>query len=113
MKQLFSAGVVIFRMCDSNREYLLLHYSHGHWDLPKGKIENGEEIAIGAHVWTTNGFSSHADQPILLDWIKQAAPKHLVLVHGEDKILDVFADRIRDELSIESHVAKLGETIDV
>ncbi len=42
MKQLFSAGVVIFRMRDSNREYLLLHYPHGHWDLPKGKIEKGE-----------------------------------------------------------------------
>ncbi|MCK5245249.1 MBL fold metallo-hydrolase, partial [Candidatus Bipolaricaulota bacterium] len=73
----------------------------------------GEEIAVGAHVWTTNGFSSHADQPILLDWIKGAAPGKLILVHGEDDILDVFANRIREDLSIEAHVAKLGETIDV
>jgi len=73
----------------------------------------GEEIAVGAHVWTSNGFSSHADQPILLDWIKKAAPSNLILVHGEDEILDVFADRIRQDLSIDSHVAKLGETIDV
>lgn len=73
----------------------------------------GEEIAVGAKIWTTNGFSSHADQPILLEWIKEAAPERLVLVHGEDEILDVFADRIREDLSIESHVAKLGETIDV
>jgi len=73
----------------------------------------GEEIAVGAKVWTTNGFSSHADQPILLDWIRQAEPKHLILVHGEDEILDVFANRIRQDLSIESHIAKLGETIQV
>ena len=73
----------------------------------------GEEIAVGAKVWTTNGFSSHADQPILLDWIRQAAPGKLILVHGEDEILDVFANRIREDLSIESHIAKLGATIEV
>jgi metallo-beta-lactamase family protein len=73
----------------------------------------GEEITVGAHIWTTNGFSSHADQPILLDWIRQVAPKHLVLVHGEDEILDVFVDRIREELSIESHVATLHESMEI
>lgn len=73
----------------------------------------GEEIAVAARVWTTNGFSSHADQPILLDWIRRASPNRLVLVHGEDEVLDVFAERIRHDLSLESHVAKLGETIEV
>jgi metallo-beta-lactamase family protein len=73
----------------------------------------GEEIAVGAHIWTTNGFSSHADQPILLDWIKSAAPSKLILVHGEDDTLDAFATKIQTELSVESHVAKLEETIEV
>ena len=73
----------------------------------------GEEIAVQAKVWTTNGFSSHADQPILLDWIGRAAPKHLILVHGEDDTLDAFAERIRQDLSLESHIAKLGETIEI
>jgi metallo-beta-lactamase family protein len=73
----------------------------------------GEEIAVAARVWTTNGFSSHADQPILLDWIRRAEPNRLVLVHGEDETLDAFAERIRADLSLESHVAKLGETIEV
>jgi bis(5'-nucleosidyl)-tetraphosphatase len=27
---------------NSEPEYLLLHYSAGHWDFPKGNIENGE-----------------------------------------------------------------------
>ena len=73
----------------------------------------GEEIRVGATIWTTNGFSSHADQPILLDWIQQASPKHLALVHGEDDTLDAFASKIRADLSIDAHVAKLGETIEV
>jgi metallo-beta-lactamase family protein len=32
----------------------------------------GEEIRVNAQVWTVNGFSAHADQPILLDWLKEA-----------------------------------------
>ena len=73
----------------------------------------GEEINVAATIWTTNGFSSHADQPILLDWIRQAEPKHVFLVHGEDDTLDAFASRIREDLSIEPHIARLRETVEV
>jgi len=73
----------------------------------------GEEVAAAARVWTVNGFSSHADQPILLDWIRQAAPKHLILVHGEQETLQAFADRIRQDLSLESHIAEWKETIEI
>jgi len=73
----------------------------------------GEEVAVGAHVWTVNGFSSHADQPILLKWIEKANPKHLVLVHGEEEVLRAFQDRIRQDLSLESHIAAPQETIEV
>ncbi len=38
----FSAGFVVFRENNNQREYLLLHYPHGHWDLPKGKMEKDE-----------------------------------------------------------------------
>lgn len=38
----FSGGFVLFNVKNGVREYLLLHYPHGHWDLPKGKIEKGE-----------------------------------------------------------------------
>jgi 8-oxo-dGTP pyrophosphatase MutT (NUDIX family) len=40
-----SAGAVIFSF-DSvlgKIEYLLLNYAAGHWDFPKGNIENGED----------------------------------------------------------------------
>ncbi len=42
MQRLFSAGIIIFYERAGKREYLLLHYAAGHWDLPKGKIEKGE-----------------------------------------------------------------------
>lgn len=38
----FSAGIVLFRLEDRLRKYLLLHYQGGHWDFPKGHIEEGE-----------------------------------------------------------------------
>ena len=38
-----SAGAVVFYMGENSEpEYLLLHYSAGHWDFPKGNIEAGE-----------------------------------------------------------------------
>ncbi|MCD6415018.1 MAG: NUDIX domain-containing protein [Candidatus Diapherotrites archaeon] len=37
-----SAGAIVFRGGEK-REYLVLHYEEGHWSLPKGKIEPGEQ----------------------------------------------------------------------
>lgn len=34
-----SCGVIVFRNTDGVREYLLLHYPGGHWDYPKGHVE--------------------------------------------------------------------------
>jgi bis(5'-nucleosidyl)-tetraphosphatase len=42
MKFLVSAGVVVFRITNKVREYLLLYHVNGHWDFPKGKMEKGE-----------------------------------------------------------------------
>ncbi len=120
-------------MCTGGR--IIHHLRHNLWDKDSGVLfvgyqavgtlgrhivegaENvhifGEEIAVRARIWTTNGFSSHADQPILLDWIRQAEPKHLVLVHGEEESLKHYADRIHDALQIKAHVAKLGETLQI
>ncbi len=38
-----SAGAVLFYNDGGIRKYLLLKHRRGHWDLPKGNIEAGEE----------------------------------------------------------------------
>jgi len=39
-----SCGVVVYHTAKSGtNEILLLHYPEGHWDFPKGHIEEGEE----------------------------------------------------------------------
>lgn len=73
----------------------------------------GEEVAVRARIWTTNGFSSHADQAILLDWIRQADPENLVLVHGEDNTLQAFSQAIREQLSLNPHIARHEEVLEI
>ena len=43
----------------------------------------GEDVRVRARVWTINGFSAHAGQHDLLAWLRHAAPRKAVLVHGE------------------------------
>ena len=42
-----------------------------------------DEIPVRAQIWTINGFSAHADQPGLLDWLGDAPRRKVFLVHGE------------------------------
>ena len=38
-----SAGAIVFMLKEDNEnEFLILHYTYGHWDFPKGNIELGE-----------------------------------------------------------------------
>ena len=44
----------------------------------------GEEIRVGARIYTIGGFSAHADQEELLDWQRSSgSPAITFLVHGE------------------------------
>ena len=47
----------------------------------------GEDIAINAKIWTIGGFSSHAGQSEIIDWLgKFVTPRtKIFLVHGEEK----------------------------
>jgi predicted NUDIX family NTP pyrophosphohydrolase len=38
-----SCGFVLFRQLEDKRYYLLMHYKAGHWDFPKGQVEEGED----------------------------------------------------------------------
>lgn len=58
----------------------------------------GEEIAVKAHIENVDGFSGHADQPMLLDWVDhfQRKPKKVFLVHGEADEMMPLADKLRE-----------------
>ena len=37
-----SIGAVVFRCVEGKVQYLLIRYRNGHWEFPRGKIEDGE-----------------------------------------------------------------------
>ncbi len=72
----------------------------------------GEEIAVKAKVYTINGFSSHADQPVLLEWLDSFKDKRQIfIVHGEPEIMKVFRDVIKEKLGVKAHIVEKGEKL--
>ena len=78
----------------------------------KIKVFN-ETIAVKLKVYTINGFSSHADQPQLLDWVKRAAGKdsRVILVHGEKPVIDKFVPLLKRELHVDPIVPELYSAV--
>jgi metallo-beta-lactamase family protein len=71
----------------------------------------GEDVRVQARIWTINGFSAHAGQHDLLDWLGHAAPEKAVLVHGEiERGLAAFASRV-EALGIDCVVPAQGQTL--
>jgi len=71
-----SAGAVLYRINENiHIEYLILNYSFGHWDFPKGNIESGEtEIeTIKREVFEETGIN---DINIITDFRQQISYKY-------------------------------------
>jgi bis(5'-nucleosidyl)-tetraphosphatase len=48
MKNLVSAGIIVYRLVDKTMEFLVLKYGAGHWDFSKGHVEEGETLRQAA-----------------------------------------------------------------
>jgi len=69
---------------------------------------------VRAKVFTINGFSSHADQRGLLEWLSYTQkPKKVFLIHGEEEKMKVFGEAIKNELGLSWHIPEEGEVIDL
>lgn len=72
------------------------------------QILDGEKI-VQAHVKKSSGMSAHADQPKLLNWLKNInGVKKVFLTHGEDPARQVLSQKIIQEIgNIEIILPKL------
>lgn len=72
-----------------------------------------EDIAIKAKVWTISGFSAHAGQSQLLDWLGHFQNKKMevFLVHGEISAQDQLASLIRQKLGFDVTIPEYLEEI--
>jgi len=72
----------------------------------------GESVSVKAKVFTIGGFSAHADQQDLLDWVKHFESKPRVfLIHGEPKASKALAEKIRELYALETHVPRWKERL--
>ena len=73
----------------------------------------GERIAVRAAVHTLNGFSAHAGQSGLLDWVGQMARSRprVLLAHGESRGREPLAQKIRERFGLNAELPEHGVTI--
>lgn len=75
----------------------------------------GEDVIVKAKMHTLGGFSGHADQKGLLDWISNIKNEDLKIfvVHGEESSSLAFADEIRNTLGLPAYVPQWGEIVNL
>jgi len=71
-----------------------------------------EEIIVKAKVHTINGFSAHADQRELLEWMSEFNRlERIFLIHGEYDKQVIFKSVINSYFNKKAHIVEMGEKI--
>ncbi len=75
----------------------------------------GEEIAVNARVEYIEGYSGHADQEWLMNFIYSffTKPKHIFLVHGEPEGQIVLKQKILEKTHIPVTIPEFGEVYEL
>ncbi|MFH1161675.1 MAG: MBL fold metallo-hydrolase [Candidatus Jorgensenbacteria bacterium] len=73
----------------------------------------GQEVDVRCKVKQISGYSAHADQPQLLEWLQpmRLSAKRVFVVQGEETEELLLAQKIRDELAMEAVVPEAGEMV--
>ena len=138
LNESFTPSIIISAsgMCDVGR--IKHHLKHNLWD-PKNtilfvgyqapgtlgySIVNGakrvkifgEEIAVNARIEYIEGYSGHADQEGLMNFIysfNQQKPKHIFLVHGEEQSENELKHKIEEDAKSSVTIPNYGETFEL
>lgn len=75
----------------------------------------GEEVAVNARIEYIEGYSGHADQEWLLNFIYSFInkPKHIFLIHGEPEGQKILKDKILETTDIPVTIPDYGETYEL
>ena len=75
----------------------------------------GEEIAVNAEIVYIDGYSGHADQRLLMNFVGEfkEKPKKIFLVHGEEEAQNVLKGKIEEEYGIETEIPSFGDVFRV
>lgn len=77
----------------------------------------GQYVPVNCQVRSIEGYSAHADQAMLLDWVgkakEDATLKKVFITHGEYRSSSVLRQKMIDKLSIEAVVPEMGESFEL
>jgi metallo-beta-lactamase family protein len=75
----------------------------------------GEKVAVHAAIHHLDGFSAHAGQSELLDWLSDVAPlrPRTVITHGEDESRDALHKCILERYNIDAVCPKIEDVIEL
>ena len=75
----------------------------------------GEEIAVNARIEYIEGYSGHADQDGLMNFVYSftTPPKHIFLVHGEPEAQKELKEKIEENTNILVTIPDFGESYEV
>ena len=75
----------------------------------------GEEIAVNARVEYIEGYSGHADQEGLMNFIYSfiQKPKHIFLIHGEEESQEVLEQKIITDTNLPVTIPDFGDTYEL
>lgn len=85
-------------------------------DGAKKVMIDGEPIGVKAKVTAIGSYSSHADQPKLLHWLKQIngpSPKLVFISHGEPKSSLMLADGVKQKLNLNTEVVEKNKIYEI
>ncbi|MEF2144440.1 MAG: MBL fold metallo-hydrolase [Desulfovibrionaceae bacterium] len=73
----------------------------------------GEDVAVKAKIFTINGFSGHAGQSELLDWVSTFRNEKMkvFLIHGEPQSQQALAEILRAEYKLDVHIPDYLEEV--
>ena len=71
-----------------------------------------QDINVRADISYIDGFSAHADQKDLINFVKNLKDIYCIyLIHGDPKILEILKNKLSDELKDKVHIVKMKEKI--
>ncbi len=75
----------------------------------------GEEIIVQAQILQIEGFSAHADQTAMLNWLQRFVqkPQAAFLVHGDADVFPEWSGKIRETLNLHTIVPEMGQSFDL
>lgn len=74
----------------------------------------GDEVIVRAQIKAIGGYSAHADQPMLLDWVRHfSGVKKVFVMQGESGPASALAQKIKDNINFVAEVPEPGEVYEL